>query len=71
MTELIKVNNIEDIEILTMVGQKQSFPNHFHNTFCISLITEGIECIEMDKKLIYSKKIFISISSIRYDDTYD
>jgi AraC-like DNA-binding protein len=63
MTELIKVNNIEDIEILTMVGQKQSFPNHFHNTFCISLITEGIECIEMDKKLIYSKKKFISISN--------
>jgi AraC-like DNA-binding protein len=63
MTELIKLDTIEEVEILTMVGQKQSFPNHYHKDFCISLITEGIECMKVGERYIYSEKDYVSITN--------
>ncbi|MEQ8703327.1 MAG: AraC family transcriptional regulator [Phaeodactylibacter sp.] len=63
MTELIKINNRKDIEILSMIGQSKPFPDHYHKHFCISLITEGIECIEINKKRIYSEKNHTSITN--------
>ena len=63
MTELVKLGAIEEVEILTMVDQKQSFPNHYHKDFCISLITEGIECMKVHERYIYSEKDHVSITN--------
>ncbi len=56
-------NKTEEIEMLSMVDQNQAFPKHFHSDYCISLITKGIECIEIDKQRIYSEKNHISITN--------
>ena len=49
--------------MLSVKGQKQAFPKHFHNTYCISLINKGIECVSFDNKNIISEAGFFSITN--------
>lgn len=52
-----------DIDFISINNQNQDFPKHFHETFCISLIRNGIEKIELEEGFLYSPKNSISITN--------
>lgn len=52
-----------DIDFISVKDQNQDFPKHFHETFCISLIRNGIEKIELEEHFLYSPKNSISITN--------
>lgn len=54
---------IKDLSFLSINNQKQAFPKHFHNTFCISLIKKGIEKLEFENEFFYSPSGYISITN--------
>lgn len=53
----------EDISFISIENQRQDFPKHFHETFCISLIKSGIEKIELENEFFYSNANCISITN--------
>lgn len=53
----------EDINFISVKNQVQAFPKHFHETFCISLIKNGIEKIELENEFLYSNEKCISITN--------
>ena len=63
MTTYFKIKDFDNLELLCMQGQSKSFPEHFHETFCISLINQGIECMKIGNRHIYSEKNYISITN--------
>nr|WP_294858985.1 AraC family transcriptional regulator [uncultured Fluviicola sp.] len=52
-----------DIDFISVKDQSQDFPKHFHETFCISLIRNGIEKIELEERFLYSQAHCISITN--------
>lgn len=52
-----------DIDFISVKDQSQDFPKHFHETFCISLIRNGIEKIELEEGFLYSQAHCISITN--------
>lgn len=52
-----------DLDFISVKDQNQDFPKHFHETFCISLIRNGIEKIEFDDHFLYSEANCISITN--------
>lgn len=52
-----------DISFISVNDQNQDFPKHFHETFCISLIRNGIEKIELENQFLYSTEHSISITN--------
>jgi len=54
---------LDGIEVLKVYKQDLDFPEHYHDTFCISLIEEGIEAIKMGDTVIYSERNHISITN--------
>jgi AraC-like DNA-binding protein len=52
-----------DMDFISVEDQSQDFPKHFHETFCISLIRNGIEKIEFDDHFLYSEANSISITN--------
>lgn len=55
--------NLDNIEYLSIKDQKKAFPKHFHETFCISLIHNGMEQISLEHQDIYSEKGSITITN--------
>ena len=55
--------NLDNFEYISVNDQVTDFPQHYHDTFCISLIHSGVEVIEVDGKCIYSEKMCISITN--------
>lgn len=55
--------NLDNIECLTINQQSKDFPKHYHETFCISLIRNGIEQIDFDNQSLYSETGSISITN--------
>jgi AraC-like DNA-binding protein len=55
--------NLDNIEFISFKEQKTAFPKHFHETFCISYIHNGIEQIDLDYQTIYSEKGTITITN--------
>lgn len=53
----------DNLEYLTIENQTTDFPKHFHETFCISLIHNGIEQIEFDNYSLFSETGSISITN--------
>ncbi len=53
----------KEISFISVENQNQDFPRHFHETFCISLIRNGIEKIELDDQFFYSQTNSISITN--------
>lgn len=51
------------LEYINIVNQKVEFPKHFHETFCISLIHEGIEQIDFAEYSLFSQTGSISITN--------
>lgn len=52
-----------EINFISIENQNQDFPKHFHETFCISLIRNGIEKIELEDGFLYSQSNSISITN--------
>lgn len=55
--------SIKNIEYITIENQTTSFPKHFHETFCISLIHTGIEQIDFENQSIFTEAGSISITN--------
>ncbi|MBQ4912888.1 helix-turn-helix transcriptional regulator [Maribacter sp. MMG018] len=53
----------DNLEYINIDGQTANFPKHFHETFCISLIHQGIEQIEFENQSFFSEKGSISITN--------
>ena len=53
----------DNLEYLSIENQTTDFPKHFHETFCISLIHNGIEQIDFDNQTLFSEKGSISITN--------
>lgn len=54
---------LHDLSFISVKNQSQGFPQHFHETFCISLISEGVEKIELQDKVLYTEADAISITN--------
>jgi hypothetical protein len=44
----------DNLEYLSVENQTTDFPKHFHETFCISLIHNGIEQINFENQSLFS-----------------
>ncbi|WP_130735190.1 AraC family transcriptional regulator [Flavobacterium sp. J27] len=53
----------DNLEYISIENQTTDFPKHFHETFCISLIHNGIEQIEFENHSLFSEKGSISITN--------
>lgn len=42
MEKLLKLKELDSLEVLTCKNNKHEFPNHFHQTYAISIIENGI-----------------------------
>ena len=54
---------LDDLEHISIDDQKIAFPKHYHETFCISLIKNGIEQIDFEHQSLFSEKGSISITN--------
>ncbi len=53
----------DNLEYITIENQTTSFPKHFHETFCISLIHKGIEQINFENQSLFTEAGSISITN--------
>ena len=54
---------MEELEYISIENQTVDFPKHYHETFCISLIHQGIEQIEFGNHSLFSEMGSISIAN--------
>lgn len=54
---------LEQIEYISIENQTTSFPKHFHETFCISLIHQGVEQIDFENQSLFTEAGSISITN--------
>lgn len=54
---------LDNLEYISIEKQTTNFPKHYHETFCISLIHNGIEKIDFDHQSLFSEKGSISITN--------
>jgi AraC-like DNA-binding protein len=52
-----------NLEYITIENQTTSFPKHFHETFCISLIHKGVEQIDFENQSLLTEAGSISITN--------
>jgi len=53
----------DNLEYITIENQTTSFPKHFHETFCVSLIHKGIEQIDFENQSLFTEAGSISITN--------
>jgi len=53
----------DTLEYITIEKQTTSFPKHYHETFCISLIHKGVEQIDFEHHSLYTEAGSISITN--------
>jgi AraC-like DNA-binding protein len=58
-----QLKTLDNIELLSVQQQVADFPEHFHDTFCISLIRNGTEIIKSENSKLYTSSGSISISN--------
>ena len=63
MEQRDKLKALDGLEILSVQGQQCDFPEHYHETFCISLIHQGVEAIKMRDQVLLTEAGMISINS--------
>ena len=54
---------MDNLELLSIRNQSQGFPEHYHDSFCISLIRSGVETLKMESGSIYSPAGTISLTN--------
>ena len=55
--------SLDNLEYISVENQVTDFPQHFHETFCISLIHSGIEVINVNGQQFFSEKCCITITN--------
>jgi len=55
--------SFDNLEYISIENQTTSFPKHFHETFCISLIHKGIEQIDFENQSLFTEAGSISITN--------
>lgn len=55
--------HLDDIDFIRIQGQNTSFPMHFHETFCISYIHNGLEQIQFTDHTTFCQSASISITN--------
>ncbi len=55
--------SLDNLEYISIDKQTTDFPLHYHETFCISLIRDGIERIDFGDQSFFSEKGSISITN--------
>ncbi|WP_299335001.1 AraC family transcriptional regulator [uncultured Psychroserpens sp.] len=55
--------SFDNLEYITIENQTTSFPKHFHETFCISLIHKGVEQIDFENQSLFTEAGSISITN--------
>jgi AraC-like DNA-binding protein len=58
-----RLEALDNIELLSVQQQVSDFPEHFHETFCISLIGRGTEIIKSGNNNLFTTAGNISISN--------
>jgi len=58
-----KSSNYLEVDHLRVSAQAMDFPEHFHETFCISLIHKGVEYLKVDGQSLYSESGSLSITN--------
>lgn len=53
----------KNVEYITIENQTTSFPKHFHKTFCISLVHNGVEQIDFEDNSLFTEAGSISITN--------
>lgn len=53
----------DNLEYISIENQTTDFPKHYHETFCISLIHQGIEQIDFENHSLFSEQGSISITN--------
>ncbi len=54
---------LDNLEYISIENQTTDFPKHYHETFCISLIHQGIEQIDFENHSLFSEQGSISITN--------
>ena len=54
---------MDNLELLSIRNQSQAFPEHYHESFCISFIRSGVETLKMEAGSIYSPAGTISLTN--------
>lgn len=52
----------DEVEILEARGYRKDFPFHFHETICITLVQDGVECTEAAGKKLFTPRGSISLT---------
>ena len=63
MEKRIRLDSLDNIECLSVNHQKSDFPEHFHETFCISLIRKGVESIKMKDQTFFGEAGSITLTN--------
>ena len=63
MEKRVRLDSLDNIECLRVNHQQADFPEHFHETFCISLIREGVEAIKMQDTILYGEAGSITLNN--------
>ena len=63
MEQRDKLKALDGLEVLSVQGQQCDFPEHYHETFCISLIHQGVEAIKMRDQVLLTEAGMISINN--------
>ncbi|MGS2741660.1 AraC family transcriptional regulator [Sinomicrobium sp. M5D2P17] len=54
---------MSDLEYISIRNQAAAFPEHYHDTFCVSLIHNGTETIAMEGKRLYGETGSITVTN--------
>jgi len=62
-SQLIRINAFDNLEMLSMKEQQHDFPEHYHETYCISFLESGCEQIKTNEKTTIGTPGAITISN--------
>lgn len=58
-----RLHSMDNLELLSIHNQAQAFPEHYHESFCISFIRCGLETIKMANESIFCPANAISLTN--------
>lgn len=59
----LQLDILDNLEMLALDQQQTAFPSHYHDTFCISLVREGMEILDVDGVKLHTEKGQVSITN--------
>lgn len=62
MEAFTQVNKFDNLSCLSFYKVNKGFPAHYHDTYCFTLIRQGIECIQFGAQRFYGEAGQLTIS---------